>query len=130
MARRSENGDGFARFIYDAMIYQICKEIGSMASVLDFDLNAIVVTGGVANAEHLRREITGKCGRLAPVLFFPGENENESIAMAVNRVLRGEETPLRWPDCVLTGKNVDPLFEYRDPEGEFSPVPFAVREGI
>lgn len=130
VARRSENGDGFARFIYDAMIYQICKEIGSMASVLDFDLHGIVVTGGVANAEHLRQEITQKCGRLAPVLFFPGENENESIAMAVLRVLGGGEAPLGWPGCVLTGRDVDPLFDHRDAQGEFSPVPFAVREGI
>ncbi len=130
VARRSENGDGFARFIYDAMIYQICKEIGSMASVLDFDLHGIVVTGGVANAEHLRREITKKCGRLAPVLFFPGENENESIALAVLRVLGGGEAPLEWPGCVLTGRDVDPLFDHRDANGEFSPVPFAVREGI
>jgi butyrate kinase len=130
VARRTENGDGFAGFIYDAMIYQICKEIGSMASVLDFDLHGIVVTGGVANAKHLGSEIKRKCGGLAPVYIFPGENENESIASAVHRVLQGEEAPLRWPDCILTGRDVDPLYDHRDQNGDFSPVPFRARKRV
>jgi butyrate kinase len=130
VARRAENGDGFARFIYDAMIYQICKEIGSMASVLDFNMHGILLTGGVANAKHLANEITRKCKSLGQVYIFPGENENEAIASSVLRVLAGKEKPLIWPDCVLTGQAVDPLDIFRDSNGVFKPVPFGVRDRI
>lgn len=122
MARRAEEGDAFAAFIYDAMIYQICKEIGAMASVLSFDLHGILVTGGVANGKRLAEEVRRKCQRLAPVHVFPGENENEAIAESVQRVLQGRETPLEWPGCVLTEQDTDPLHPYRDGEGVFHPV--------
>ena len=128
MAGRAESGDAFAMFIYDAMIYQIVKEIGAMASVLDFDLHGIVVTGGVANARHLSEEITRKCSRVAPVFIYPGENENEAIASSIQRVLRGEEESLSWPGCVLTGRETDPLFPYRDANGVFNPVTGDPRE--
>ncbi len=128
--RRAEEGDEFAGFIFDAMIYQICKEIGSMASVLDFNVHGIVLTGGVANAKYLTEEITRKCSRLADVFVFPGGNENEAIASAVYRVLSGNEKPLEWPNCILTGKDVDPLYDFRDENGVFKAVPFAVRSGI
>lgn len=130
VARRAGNGDGFAQFIYDAMIYQICKEIGSMASVLDFNIHGIVLTGGVANAKHLVDEVTRKCGNLAPVYIFPGENENEAIASSIHRVLTGVEKPLQWPDCILTGKAIDPLQNFLAEDGIFKPVPFGERSRV
>jgi len=120
VARRAENGDGFAGFIYDAMIYQICKEIGAMASVLDFDIHGIILTGGVANAKYLTDKIIHKCRRLARVYVFPGENENEAIARSVEEVLSGKALPLVWPDCVLPAERTDPLRafgKYFDAEG-------------
>lgn len=117
VARRIREGDEFARFIYDAMIYQICKEIGAMASVLDFRLDGIVVTGGVANEEYLTGEIVRRCGRLAPVFLYPGENENEAIASSMGRVLSGEEQPLEWPSCIMTGRQIDPLSDWRETRG-------------
>lgn len=128
--RRAEEGDDFAKFIIDVMIYQICKEIGSMASVLDFNLHGIVLTGGVANSKYITEEVIRKCSNLAKVYIYPGSNEKEAIASAVQRVLSKEEKPLEWPGCILTGKNVDPLFDYRDENGIFNAVPFAVRSGI
>lgn len=122
MVSRSESGEPFAGFIYDAMIYQIVKEIGAMASVLDFDLHGIIVTGGVANAKHLSGEIVRKCSRIAPVFMYPGENENEAIASSIQRVLRGAEAPLSWPGCILSACEIDPLFPFRDDQGNFSPV--------
>ncbi|MCP4647649.1 MAG: butyrate kinase, partial [bacterium] len=130
VGQRAENGDGFARFIFDAMIYQICKEIGSMASVLDFNLHGIVLTGGVANSKYLTEEIARKCCNLADVFIYPGGNENEAIASAMQRVLEGEDKPLEWPECILSGKDVDPLHDFRDEKGVFKAVPFAVRSEI
>lgn len=128
--KRAEEGDEFAKFIVDVMIYQICKEIGSMASVLDFNLHGIVLTGGVANSKYITDEVIRKCKGLAKVYIYPGSNEKDAIASAVLRVLKDEEKPLEWPGCILTGKDVDPLFDYRDENGIFKAVPFAVRSGI
>ncbi len=113
VARRIKAGDGFAKFIYDAMIYQICKEIGAMASVLDFDMDGIVVTGGVANEEYLTGEIVRRCSRLSAVYVYPGENENEAIASSISRVIAGIEKPLEWPSCIMTGRDIDPLYDWR-----------------
>lgn len=130
VCKRIDNGDGFARFIFDAMIYQICKEIGSMASVLNFDIHGIVLTGGVAHSEYLTGEITRKCSNLARVYVFPGGNENEAIASAVLRVLKGVEKPLQWPECILSGKDIDPLHDFRDENGAFNAVPFGIRSEL
>ena len=104
-----EGGDLFAKFIYDAMIYQICKEIGAMASVLEFRLDGIILTGGAAREKYLSAEIEARCDRLAKVYHFPGENENEAIAWSVEEVLSGKARPLVWPDCVLPAERTDPL---------------------
>jgi butyrate kinase len=113
VVRRIKDGDTFAKFIYDAMIYQICKEIGAMASVLDFDMDGIIITGGVANEKYLASEISRKCGLLGKVFVFPGENENEAIAESVWRALTGVEKAMQWPDCILKDELIDPLYEWR-----------------
>lgn len=109
---RIADGDAFARFIYDAMIYQICKEIGAMASVLDFKLDGIILTGGVARDAYIAEEIKSRCGALAPVYHYPGENENEAIAQSVADVLSGKSVPLSWPGCVLPREQTDPLYAF------------------
>ena len=130
VALRAEKGDTFAAFIFDAMIYQICKEIGSMASVLEFNLDGILLTGGVANSKYLTDEITRKCSNLAEVFVYPGGNENEAIASAMLRVLKNKEMPLKWPGCILSKRDVDPLHDFRDENGVFKAVPFAIRSGL
>ena len=130
VTQRAEKGDEFAAFIFDAMIYQICKEIGSMASVLDFNLHGILLTGGVANSKHLTDEITRRCSSLAKVFVYPGGNENEAIASALLRVLKNEEEPLEWPGCILSETDVDPLHDFRDKNGVFKAVPFAIRSRV
>ncbi len=113
VVRRIAAGDSFAKFIYDAMIYQICKEVGAMASVLDFDIDGIIVTGGVANEKYLSGEIVRKCSRLGKVYLFPGENENEASAESVWRVITGKEQTMRWPDCIMKDEDIDPLWQWR-----------------
>ncbi|MBN1150249.1 butyrate kinase [candidate division WOR-3 bacterium] len=101
VVRRINEGDKYAKFIYDAMIYQICKEIGSMASVLDFDFDGIIITGGVAKECYLTGEIKRKCSKLGMVYVYPGENENEAIATSVSMVLTGKEKAMKWPQCIV-----------------------------
>ena len=87
---RAFSGDAEARLIFDALVYQHCKDIGAMGAVLSFRVDGIVLTGGMANSKRLCAAITERVGALAPVLVLPGEAEMEALALGALRVLRGE----------------------------------------
>jgi butyrate kinase len=89
--RRADSGDAEARLIYDAMVYQHCKDIGAMAAVLKFQLDAIVLTGGIANSRRLCDDIAGYVGRIAPILELPGEEEMSALAQGALRALQAGE---------------------------------------
>ncbi|MGB9592937.1 MAG: butyrate kinase [Anaerolineae bacterium] len=89
--RRIAEGDEHARLVYEAMAYQTAKEIGAMATVLKGEVDAIVLTGGLAHSEMLTGWIRERVEWIAPVLIFPGEDEMEAMTMGALRVLRGEE---------------------------------------
>jgi butyrate kinase len=89
--RRIEEGDEHARLIYEAMAYQIAKEIGLMATVLKGDVDAIILTGGLAHSEMLVNWIVERVEWIAPVMIYPGEDEMLAMAQGALRVLRGEE---------------------------------------
>lgn len=86
-----ETGDEYAKFIYEAMAYQIAKNIGSLAPVVEGNIDAIILTGGLAYSKMLMPMIIKKVEFLAKIIVVPGENELESLAMGGLRVLRGEE---------------------------------------
>jgi len=94
--RRIAAGDEHARLIYEAMAYQIAKEIGLMATVLKGDLDAIVITGSLAHSEMLLNWIRERTDWIAPLMVYPGEDEMLSMAQGALRVLRGEEAPLTY----------------------------------
>ena len=94
--RRIEAGDAEAREVYEAMAYQIAKEIGAMATVLSGHVDAVVLTGGLAGSERLTHWIETRVAYLGPVYRFPGELEMEAMAEGALRVLRGEEEALEY----------------------------------
>ena len=77
----------------DTMAYQIAKWIGAMATVLCGNLEAIVLTGGLARSQYITERIRDRVSFLAPVLLYPGEKELASLAAGVLRVLDGREQP-------------------------------------
>jgi butyrate kinase len=85
------NGDKKALLIYDAMTYQISKEIGAMAAVLGGDVQAIVLTGGLAYSKLLCERIEKRVKFIAPFVVYPGEDEMLALAEGAARVLSGEE---------------------------------------
>jgi butyrate kinase len=89
--RRIAAGDDHARLIYEAMAYQIAKEIGLMATVLYGDVQGVVLTGGLAHSQMLVTWIRERVAWIAPVLVFPGQEEMLAMAQGALRVLRGEE---------------------------------------
>ncbi len=86
-----ENGDERAKLIFEAMGYQIAKEIGAMAAVLSGDIDAIVLTGGIAYSKMLTDYIKDMVGFIAPIILQPGEDEMKALNEGVLRVLSREE---------------------------------------
>jgi butyrate kinase len=86
-----ENGDKKAELIFDAMTYQIAKEIGSVATVLKGKVDAILLTGGIAYSNLLCEKISKRVQFIAPVKVYPGEDEMLALAEGTQRVLNGEE---------------------------------------
>ena len=76
---------------YQALVYQLSKDIGAMAAVLKFQVDAIVYTGGMAYEQFFCDDITDYVGKLAPVIRLPGEEEMRSLAEGALRVLHGEQ---------------------------------------
>jgi len=89
--RRIAQGNQHARLIYQAMAYQIAKEIGLMSTVLRGEVDAIVLTGGLAHSPMLVPWIRERVEWIAPVLVYPGQDEMLALAQGALRVLRGEE---------------------------------------
>ena len=89
--RRIAGGDRKAAAVFDAMVYQIAKDIGAMAAVLGGKVDAVLVTGGMAHSEKLVGELRGMVEWIAPLVLFPGEDELPALVEGVLRVLRGEE---------------------------------------
>lgn len=92
LTRRAQEGDAHAAMVWASMIYQIGKEIGAMAAVLEGRVDAILLGGGMVHNAELVQKITDACGFIAPVYAYPGEFEMEAMAAGAARVLDGEET--------------------------------------
>ena len=91
VTKKIEQGDKYAESIFEAMCYQIAKEIGAMATVLKGKVEAIILTGGIAHDEILVNKIKDRADWIAPVVVYPGEEEMKALAEAVMRVINGVE---------------------------------------
>ncbi|KAB3531281.1 butyrate kinase [Alkaliphilus pronyensis] len=88
-----EAGDEKAKLIYDAMAYQIAKEIGGMATVIQGKIDAVVLTGGLAHSKYLTDYIKERVEFIAPFKVHPGEDEMIALNEGAMRVLKGLENP-------------------------------------
>ena len=88
---RIESGDADAKLVVDAMLYQIAKEAGAMASVLEGKIHGVFLTGGFAR-QPISMWLCQRLGWLGRVIVYPGEGEMEALAQAGLRVLQGGET--------------------------------------
>jgi butyrate kinase len=89
--RRIAAGDSKAALIFNAMAYQIAKDIGALATVLHGRLDAILLTGGMAHSQKLIEQLRPAIQWIAPVAVYPGEDELQALAEGALRVLRHEE---------------------------------------
>jgi butyrate kinase len=88
------DGDEKAKLTFDAMIHQLSKDIGAMCAVLDGEVDAILLTGGIAYSEMLVAAVTKKVGKFAPISVYPGEGEMRALTEGALRAVRGE-TPVK-----------------------------------
>ncbi|PJI08930.1 MULTISPECIES: butyrate kinase [Clostridium] len=84
-------GDKNCKLVYEAFTYQVSKEIGKCAAVLSGNVDAIILTGGIAYNDHVCKAITDRVKFIAPVVQYGGEDELLALAEGGLRVLRGEE---------------------------------------
>ncbi len=94
--KRIAAGDEKAALVFEAMSLQIAKEIGSCAAALKGEVDAIVLTGGLAYSDKLCARIVSRVEFIAPILRYPGEDEMQALAEGAYRVLRSEEAPLKY----------------------------------
>ena len=89
--KRISQGEEKAELILNAMAYQISKEIGAMATVINWKVDAIILTGGMAHNKRLVEWIGERVSFIAKVELVPGEDEMLALAEGANRVISGQE---------------------------------------
>lgn len=92
-----EHGNEKAKLVYEAMAYQIAKEIGAASAVLAGKVDAIILTGGIAYSKMFVSLIIERVKWIADVTVFPGENELQALAEGALRVLKQEEKAKQYP---------------------------------
>jgi butyrate kinase len=88
--QRMMAGDEDAKKVYEAMAYQVAKEVGSMFAVLKGEVDGILVTGGVAHSKWFVNQISERVYKMAPIHVYPGEDEMRALAFNGLRVIKGE----------------------------------------
>ena len=86
-----EEGNQEAANLIDAFHYQIAKDAGAMAAVLNGKVDQIICTGGIAYGKETIDALKEKLGWIADFTVYPGEDELLALAQGALRVMNGEE---------------------------------------
>lgn len=89
-------GDERCAEVYAAMAYQVAKDIGAMSTVLCGQVDAILLTGGMAYSRLLTDQIRDRTGHIGPVFIYPGEDEMQALARNGMKVLEGKVQPREY----------------------------------
>lgn len=88
--KRIEKGDKKAELVFSAVAYQIAKEIGSLSTVLNGEIDGILITGELAYSNFIINELTHRIKHLGLIRIYPGEDDMDAYAMYGYMVLAGE----------------------------------------
>ena len=88
--KRVMAGDEEAAKVFEAMAYQVSKEIGAMYAVLESEIDGIIITGGIANSNWFVGKIIQRVKNMGPVHVYPGVREIESMAHRTLAAINGE----------------------------------------
>ncbi len=89
--KRIADGDKKAEEVFEAMAYQVAKEVGACAAVLEGEVDGIALTGSLVYSKKLMVSLKKKISFIAPIYLNPGENEMLALAEGVMRYSNGEE---------------------------------------
>ncbi|MBK7132647.1 MAG: butyrate kinase [Bacteroidales bacterium] len=78
--KMAESGNEKAKLICDAAAYQVAKEIGAMSAVLNGEVDAVILTGGMAYEVPYVKQIEKMVQYIAKVVVYPGEDEMKALA--------------------------------------------------
>ena len=78
------------------MVYQISRQFGAMAAVLKGDVDAILLTGGLTVYDDICDRIRESCSWIAEICVYPGELEQEALALETLKALKGEREILTY----------------------------------
>lgn len=87
---RIDRGDLHAMLVLRAMCYTVAKEIGAMSTTLKGDVDAILLTGGMAHSKRITDFVAEHVSFLAPIYVYPGENELKALAENALAAIKGE----------------------------------------
>jgi len=94
--QRIRAGDKEAELVYDAMIYNIARDIAAAAVPAKGGVDYILLTGGIAYSKYVTEKLREYVSFVAPVYILPGEDELQALAEGASRVLEGEEVALEY----------------------------------
>jgi len=89
--RRAQSGDENAKLYFDAFVYQIAKDMGAMATVVNGKVDAILLTGGICHSKYFTDCLLERVKWIAPSFIYPGEEELQALNHGVLAVLKGED---------------------------------------
>lgn len=92
----ASEGDTHAKELRDAFVFQVAKDIGSMACVLNGKVDRIIVTGGIAYDTGVVDGLKERAQWIAPFTVYPGEDELLALAQGALRVMNGEEEAMAY----------------------------------
>jgi butyrate kinase len=91
IVRKVRSGDRKFQSVFESFIYQLVKQIGSTAAVLDGRVDSIVITGMMASNEYFQQILSERIKWIAPVDYYPGSNDISALIEGVMRVMTGAE---------------------------------------
>lgn len=92
----SNGGDVRATNVLEAFIYQVSKEIGAMAAVLEGNVDQVILTGGIAYNKEIDEGIRKHASFVGEYTVYPGEDELLALVQGGLRVMNKEETSMTY----------------------------------
>jgi butyrate kinase len=91
IVRRARLGDRKFKSVFDTFIYQLIKQIGSTAAIVDGHVDRIILTGKMASNGYFTDLLSERIKWIAPTALYPGHNDISALIDGVMRVMTGAE---------------------------------------
>ena len=91
-----KHGDQLAAAVFEAMIYQIAKDIGAMATVLKGTCDAVVLTGALTRSQRLLDMLEPRIAFLGRLLVFPKDEEMQALFESAGDILNNRRPIIEY----------------------------------